>query len=171
MAKTWSRPEPLGADHVVEGFSCGKESLDEWLAQRAKANQITGATRTYVTVSDGRVVGFYSLSSGSIAGGDATGRARRNRPDPIPAVLLARFAVDSKHQGAGLGKALLRSALEQAQRAAEALGIACILVHAKDEDAKSFYLHFGFEPSPTDEMHLLLLLKDLKEVQGDTPRA
>jgi GNAT superfamily N-acetyltransferase len=82
-------------------------------------------------------------------------------PNPIPAVILARMAVDEKHRGSGLGSALLQSAIETTLVAARTIGIACLLVHAKDEDARSFYLHFDFEPSPTDPFHLILRLADV----------
>jgi GNAT superfamily N-acetyltransferase len=82
-------------------------------------------------------------------------------PDPIPAVILARMAVDEKYRGSGLGSALLQSAIETTMAAARTIGIACLLVHAMDEGARSFYLHFDFEPSPTDPLHLFLRLADV----------
>ena len=82
-------------------------------------------------------------------------------PNPIPAVLLARFAIDRKHQGQGLGSAMLAAAIETTREAAERIGIACMIVHAKDEDARNFYLRYQFDPSPTDPMHLILPFKDL----------
>jgi len=157
----WNRPAPLRVDHQVAGFTCGKEALDEWLVRRAAVSQLSGAARTYVVEADQRVVGYFSLATASVAHADLTGRAKRNMPNPVPAVLLTRFATDINHQGQGLGKAMLRSVLEQVKRAADAVGVVCILVHAKDEDAKSFYLRYGFEPSPTDPLHLILLLKDI----------
>ncbi|MDA8314163.1 MAG: GNAT family N-acetyltransferase [Actinomycetota bacterium] len=157
----WHRPTPLTSAHVLSGFSCGKPELDEWLVKRALANHASGATRTHVVEADGRVVGYFSLASAAIAHQDVKGPARRNMPDPIPAVLLARFAVDQKHQGEGLGLAMLAAAIETARQAAERVGIACMLVHAKDEDARHFYLRHDFELSPTDPMHLILVFKDL----------
>lgn len=157
----WKRPVPLGDGHVLAGFTCGEEALDEWLVRRAAASQVSGAARTYVVEADNRVVGYFSLATASFAHADLAGRAKRNMPNPVPAVLLTRFATDIGYQGKGLGKAMLRSALEQVKRAADAVGVACVLVHAKDEDAKRFYLRYGFEPSPTDPLHLVLLLKDV----------
>lgn len=157
----WKRPVPLSDGHVLVGFTCGKEALDEWLVRRAAASQVSGAARTYVVEADNRVVGYFSLATASVAHADLAGRAKRNMPNPVPAVLLTRFATDISYQGQGLGQAMLRSALEQVKRAADAVGVACLLVHAKDEDAKSFYLRHGFEPSPTDPLHLILLLKDI----------
>jgi GNAT superfamily N-acetyltransferase len=157
----WHRPVPLDEEHVLDGFSCGKEVLDDWLLKRAGPNQVSGATRTFVVEADGRVVGYYALASGSVTRAELTGRARRNMPDPVPVVILARFAIDAEHQGQGLGAALLRDALARTKQASASVGIACLIVHAKDDDARNFYLHYEFEPSPTDDLHLILLLKDV----------
>lgn len=158
----WRRPVPLTPDHVVSAFSCGKPELDNWLATRAIPNQLSGATKTQVVTGDaGRVIGFYALANGTVAHSEVRGRVRRNMPDPIPAVILARMAVDEKHRGQGLGEALLQSAIETTLAAAQTIGIACLLVHAKDDDARDFYLHFDFDPSPTDPLHLILRLVDL----------
>jgi GNAT superfamily N-acetyltransferase len=164
-ARSWHRPEPLNPDHMVSAFSCGKPELDEWLQRRALANQIFGGTKTHVVVEEGRVIGFYALANGAIAHSDVRGRTRRNMPDPIPAVILARMAVDEKHRDGGLGSALLQSAIETTLAAARTIGIACLIVHAKDEDARNFYLHFDFEPSPTDPLHLILRLVDVPGYQ------
>ncbi len=157
----WKRPIPLRDGHVLAGFTCGKDALDEWLVRRAAASQVSGAARTYVVEADSRVVGYFSLATASVVHADLPGRAKRNMPNPVPAVLLTRFATDIRYQGKGLGAAMLRSALEQVKRAADVVGVVCLLVHAKDEDAKSFYFRYGFEPSPTDALHLILLLKDV----------
>jgi GNAT superfamily N-acetyltransferase len=160
-ARSWHRPEPLNFDHIVSGFSCGKPELDEWLQKRALANQVSGGTKTHVVAEDGRVIGFYALGNGAIAHSDVRGRTRRNIPDPIPVVILARMAVGEKHRGSGLGSALLQSAIETTLAAARTIGITCLIVHAKDEDAQSFYRHFDFEQSPTDRLHLILRLGDV----------
>jgi len=162
VSRGWHRPTPLTSGHVIEGFSCGKQELDVWLAKRALANQRSGATTTHVVTADGRVVGYFALASAAIAHQNLHGRGKRNMPDPVPAVLLARLAVDEDHQGQGLGAAMLAEAIEISMQAAERIGIACMIVHAKDEDARNFYLHHDFEPSPTDPMHLILLFRDLR---------
>jgi GNAT superfamily N-acetyltransferase len=125
------------------------------------ANQVTGATKTHVVIEGGRVIGFYSLTNGAVGHADVRGRVRRNMPNPIPAVILARLAVDEKYRGVGLGSALLQSAIYTTLSASQSIGIACLLVHAKVQDAREFYLHFGFEPSPTDPLHLILRLADV----------
>ncbi|HEX3981422.1 MAG TPA: GNAT family N-acetyltransferase [Acidimicrobiales bacterium] len=159
--QSWQRPEPLTANHVLTGFSCGKPELDAWLTRRAVGNQASGATKTHVVVDDGRVIGFYALATGAVAHSDVGGRSRRNMPEPIPTVILARMALDEKYRSNGLGPALLQAAIETTMAAAQTIGIACLLVHAKDEDARDFYLHFDFEPSPTDPLHLILKLADV----------
>jgi GNAT superfamily N-acetyltransferase len=159
--RSWKRPEPLTANHVLTGFCCGKPELDSWLTKRAVGNQASGATKTHVVVEDGRVIGFYALATGAVARSNVSSRSRRNMPDPIPAVILTRMAVDEKYQGNGLGPALLQAAIETTMAAAQTIGVACLLVHAKDEEARDFYLHFEFEPSPTDPLHLILRLADV----------
>jgi GNAT superfamily N-acetyltransferase len=160
LDRSWHRPEPLQPDHVVSGFTCGKPELDEWLQKRALANQVSGGTKTHVVVEEGRVIGYYALANGAVGHSDVRGRNRRNMPDPIPAVILVRMAVDEKHRGIGLGSALLQSAIETTIAAAQTIGIACLIVHAKDEDARNFYQQFDFEPSLTDPLHLILRLVD-----------
>lgn len=159
----WHRPVPLGPDHVFAGFSCEKGALDDWLVRHAATNQLSGASRTYVVEAEGRVVGFYALASGAVTRAELPGQARRNMPDPVPAIILARFAIDVKYQGQGLGKALLRDALARTKQAATSVGVACLIVHAKDEEARDFYLHYELEPSPTDELHLVVLLRDIPD--------
>jgi len=104
----WKRPVPLSDGHVPVGFTCGEEALDEWLVRRAAASQVSGAARTYVVEADNRVVSYFSLATASVARADLAGRAKRNMPNPVPAVLLARFATDISYQGQGLGQAMLR---------------------------------------------------------------
>lgn len=104
--RAWHRPTPLTSRHVLTGFAYGKPELDEWLLNRALANQMSGATKTHLVEADGRIVGYFALSSIGVAHRNVKGKAKRKMPDPIPAVLLARFAVDQKYQGLGLGAAI-----------------------------------------------------------------
>ena len=152
-------PAPLSAEHLVEGFTSGTASLDDWLKRRARANQVSGASRTYVAAEAGRVVGYYCLASGALALNDAPGGIRRNMPDPIPMAILGRLAVDQTWQGRGLGAALLRDAVERTQAASAILGIRGLLVHALSDEAKSFYEHHGFVASASRPMTLVLSLK------------
>ncbi len=110
-----------------------------------------------------RVVGYYSLSAGSVRKEESPARiAKGLAKHPIGVILLARLAVDRNERGAGLGKALLVDALTRALTATDAIGARAILVHAIDEEAASFYKKFGFEPSPLDPKQLMLLMKDLR---------
>src|SRR5215831_5344268 len=131
-------PEPLGDDHQTDSFDSGEAILDDWLRRRARANQASGASRTYVACEGKVVVGYYALASGAIAQGAAPGRFRRNMPDPIPVVVLARLAVDRRYQGRGLGRALFRDAARRAVNAANTIGIRGVVVHAISEEARKF---------------------------------
>lgn len=159
---TLSAPEPLEDRHQLDGFSCGVPALDDWLKRRARANQASGASRTFVICDGGGVAGYYALASGAVDVGAAPGRFRRNMPNPVPVVVLGRLAVDTSRQGQGLGRALARDAGLRVLQAAGAIGIRGILVHAISEDAKKFYLALGFEPSPLDAMTLMVTLGDLQ---------
>ena len=157
-----SAPEPLQDSHDLEPFQCGIASLDDWLKKRARANQAVGASRSYVIAKGQRVIGYYCLSSGAIAVMEAPGKLRRNMPDPIPMAVLGRLAIDSGWQGKGIGVALLQDAVLRTVQAAEILGIRGLLVHAISEQAKAFYEHHGFAPSPSSPMTLLLSIKDMR---------
>lgn len=157
-----SAPEPLGEEHDIERFACGESSLDDWLRRRARANQISGASRTFVVCTSGAVVAYYALASSAVTVGSVTGRFRRNMPDPIPVVVLGRLAVAKSHQGTGLGRALSRDAAERVVRAADTIGIRGLLVHAISTDAARFYERLGLEPSPLDPMTLMVTLADLR---------
>ncbi|TPL94482.1 GNAT family N-acetyltransferase [Mesorhizobium sp. B2-3-10] len=156
-----SAPTPLAENHDLEPFQSGTESLDQWLRRRARANQVNGASRTYVVAEGIRVVGYYCLSSGGLDLAEAPGIVRRNMPDPIPMVVLGRLAVGTGWQGKGLGAALLQDAVLRAGQAATILGIRGIFVHAISDEAKAFYERHGFAASPKNPMTLVLSLKGL----------
>ncbi len=160
---TLRAPEPLNDRHDGTVFDSGRETLDTWPKRRALRNQISGASRTYVVCERGRIVAYYALASGAVSAALATGRLRRNMPDPIPVVLLARLAVSRSHQGRGLGRALLQDAGQRVLSAADTIGIRGLLVQAIDEEARVFYAHIGFDPSPLDPMTLMITLADLRE--------
>jgi GNAT superfamily N-acetyltransferase len=155
-------PEPLADRHAIADFSCGTAALDDWLQRRALNNQNSGATRTFVLCIDERVVGYYALASGSINTQSVLGNFRRNMPDPIPVVILARLAIDRSCQGRGLGRALFRDAALRVMQAADTIGIRGIIVHAISAPAKDFYLALGFDVSPLEPMTLTIALKDLR---------
>jgi len=154
-----SAPTLLTEAHDLDLFDSGHDTLDKWLRRRAHANQVSGASRTYVVCEASRVVGYYCLSSGGMAVGDAPGALRRNMPDPIPMAILGRLAIDHAWQGKGLGAALLQDAVLRAGQAAHIMGIRGILVHAISDEAKAFYEHYGFTASPKHPMTLVLSLK------------
>ena len=162
----YRRPEPLGKHHRLDRFQCREPALDEWLKRHARAAHASDSARVHVaTLEDGEtVVGYYALAAAQVAAEDATARALKGQPRarPVPAILLARLAVDREHQGAGLGRSLLQDVLLRCVDAAEAIGARVLLVHAKHDTAKDWYLKHGFEESPTDPLHLLMLLKDVR---------
>ena len=159
----FSPPEPLTAFHNVAGFASGEPTLDDWLAHRAIKSQEAGSARTYVVCAGEDIAGFFSLSVGSILRALALGKIRRNMPDPIPVMILARLAVAQRHHGRGLGASLLQDAVRRTVQAAEIAGIRAIIVHAISQDAARFYQHFGFRPSSTDPLTLMARLADLEE--------
>jgi GNAT superfamily N-acetyltransferase len=157
-----SAPEPLAERHDLAEFTSGAASLDDWLKRRARGNQVSGATRTFVVSEDRRVVAYYAVASSGISVDSALGRFRRNMPDPIPVALLARLAIDRGWQGRGLGRALFRDCAQRVLHAAGSIGIRGIVVHAISEQAKAFYLALGFEVSPLDPMTLMVTLTDVQ---------
>lgn len=159
---TLSAPRPLADHHRLDAFACGVASLDEWLKRRARANQAGGGSRTYMVHEDDRVVAYYALASGAVAAAGASGRFRRNMPDPIPVAVLGRLAIDRCRQGEGLGRALFRDATLRVLNASELIGIRGLLVHALSEDARAFYLALGLESSPWEPMTLMATLADLR---------
>jgi GNAT superfamily N-acetyltransferase len=156
-------PEHLDKTHDLSTFESGVAALDDWLERRALANEGTGASRTYVVSSGGEVIGYYALATGAVALHTATGRTRRNMPEPIPVMVLGRLAIDKDHQGKGLGRALLRDAILRTLQAAAIGGIRAILVHAISEDAKRFYERHGFAPSLLDPLTLMITVADAKK--------
>ena len=153
-------PELLTASHRTDAFDCGDDPLDEWLRRRALRNQADGASRTWVVADGARVVAYYASSTAAVVRDKAPGRIRRNQPDPLPAMLLGRLAVDREHQG--LAAALLKHFLLKALEVAQLTGLRLVLVHAKDAQAAAFYRHFNFESAPFDDLTLMLLIKDIQ---------
>lgn len=156
-------PEPLGPGHVLEAFDCGRASLNLWLTRYAR-QAASGSARTYVVddAEQDRVVGYHALTAAQLEREAATARIIKGMPRyPIPVVLLARLAVDQSVTGRGLGAWLLRDAMTRTLAAADTIGVRALLVHAIDDQARAFYLRQGLQPSPTDPLHLMILLKDI----------
>ncbi|HYW42829.1 MAG TPA: GNAT family N-acetyltransferase [Bryobacteraceae bacterium] len=149
----------MADDHQID--DC-EPALDDWLLRRARANQVSGASRTYVVCEGKRVVGYYALASGAIAQVTAPGRFRRNMPDPVPVAVLARLAVDRRRQGRGLGRAMFRDAARRVAHAADTIGIRGIIVHAISEEARRFYVALGFDPCPREAMTMVVTLQDIR---------
>jgi GNAT superfamily N-acetyltransferase len=163
MSLQLSSPQPLVTAHRLDDFACGEAVLDEWLKRRALANQLSGASRTFVVVaSDQRVFGYYAMAAGAVSHQIVTSAVRRNMPDPVPVMVLARLAVDHRAQGLKLGGALLQDAVNRAVAVSQNAGVRALLVHALDDRAKQFYEHYGFQASPLHPMTLMLRLNTVK---------
>lgn len=161
----WRRPHKLQPEDDASSFRCGQPELDEWIARYGLINQRAGMATVFVVAdANRRVDGYYALCTGGVEHVHAPSRATRGvARHPIPVIILSRLAVHEDRQGLGLGHALLRDALLRVEAAADEVGIRALLMHAKDEDSKRFYTSFGeFEESPTDPLHLFLLMKDLR---------
>ena len=151
-------PVSLTVDHQTAGFDCGVDSLNEWLIRRALKNEYGGGSRTYVVCDGKQVAGYYAIAAGSVARGDAPGRIRRNMPDPIPALILGRLAVDQGCQGAGIGQGLLKDAVARSTNVSQQIGARVLIVHALSNKAEAFYLKHGFVVNPAIAKTLLLPL-------------
>jgi predicted N-acetyltransferase YhbS len=161
------RIEKLMRAHAVDGLDCGKEDLNRFLDRHAWQNQQAGASQTYVAVEGEAVVGYYTLAVGEVAYDDAADRLRKGLArHPVPVMLLARLAIGRDWQGRKLGAGLLKDAMLRTLQAADLAGIRAFVVHAKDENARAFYERFDFAPSPTDALHLFVLLKDVRALLG-----
>jgi GNAT superfamily N-acetyltransferase len=153
-------PVPLAPDHELDDFHSGVQPLDDWLKRRARANEAGGGSRTFVLCAGRQVVGYYSLAAGSLLPDAATGRIRRNMPNPVPVILLGRLAIDRAWQGKGLGGDLLRDAVLRTMSAGDVVGVRAMLVHAISTEAKTFYEQHGFHPSPVDPLMLMITLAE-----------
>ncbi len=160
----YTPPEPIQPTHDLTAFNCNKAALNDWLRNKALENEKLGASRTYVVCYGEKVVGYYSLATGSINHSDVPGKIKRNMPNPIPVMLLGKLAVDINHQKRGLGKGLVKDAIRRVLQASTIAGIRAILVHAIDEEARIFYVEkCGFMPSPIDPLVLLINLADAQK--------
>ncbi|MGB7728658.1 MAG: GNAT family N-acetyltransferase, partial [Candidatus Acidiferrum sp.] len=155
----------LRRDHIVDDFDCGRAELNQYLLRYALQNQQSGAGQTYLGFAEKLIVGYYTLAVGHVILEDAPERPKKGlAKHPIPIMLLARLAVHRRWHGQGVGKALLRDAMQRTLQAADIAGIRAFCVHAKDEEARRFYEHFDFIPSPADPMQLFVLLKDVRRI-------
>ena len=163
----YSAPRPIEKGDEVAAFGCGKQSLDDFLKHRALKNE-RKASRTYVVVSQagesaGKLVAYYTLAAGGVNHEECPTWAKRNMPNPVPVIVLGRLAVDAQHQGTGIGKHLLREAMQRALEASAQIGARALVVHAIDDEAVSFYVPFGFQNFPTDSRTLFLPMETIAD--------
>jgi len=161
-----SPPEKLSGTHDLSDFDSGEAVLDDWLRRRAMQNEAAGASRTYIVCAGKKVAGYYSLAVGAAAHAESPGRIKRNRPEPIPVMILGRLAVDKSFQGQGVGTGLLRDAALRTVQAAEIASIRALLVHAISEGAKRFYEAHGFIASPVDPLTVMITLREAERILG-----
>lgn len=159
----YRKPCPIANQHIIEGFSSGKPSLDSWLKEMALHNQEQGYTRTFVIADENfKVVGYHSVCAGMIHRSDVSRSVKGSKaPTEIPIAVLARLAVDAEYQGNGLGKALLRNALMSVVSAAQVVAFRAVIIHALDDEAVTFYKKFGFQETKNMERRLILPTKDI----------
>lgn len=156
-------PSLLRKDHDTSSFDSGNPTLDQWLIKRAWKNQESGASRTFVTCDDTKIVGYYALATGSVERDIATNNLSRGMPEPIPVIILARLAIDQNYQGKKLGAGLLKDAMLRTLTIATNVGVRGLLVHALSVSAKQFYAHYGFQTSNIDSMTLMISVKNIEK--------
>lgn len=161
---TLSAPEPINRSHDLAGFASGEVVLDAWLKRLAIKNEHSGSSRCFVVCSQNKVVAYYTLSAAGIGREFAPKGLQRNRPDPLPVLLLGRLAVDQRYHNMGIGKALLRDAMLRALTVSAEAGVCGMLVHAMSEQAKRFYLSRGFVASPLQPMTLFMTLETARQI-------
>jgi GNAT superfamily N-acetyltransferase len=165
-----ARPVPIERVHDTAPFDCGVAALNEYLLKYALLNHQNRSARTYVVLRDTKLVGYYTLAAGSVSRDQVPARIAQGLGRyPVPVILLARLAVDVSERGKGLGRGLLHDAVLRAFQASELVGSRAIVTHAKDEAAKTFYQRFDFVPSPVNDLHLYLLMKDVRLIVQGSP--
>jgi GNAT superfamily N-acetyltransferase len=162
-----NRPIPISEEHETDAFCSGNDALDEWLKFKALANEKKRASRCFVITKNNVIIGYYAIVAGSVTHKEATGKIKRNMPDPIPVMILGRLAIDKNYQRFGLGTALLKDALLRTSQAADIIGIKAVLVHAIDQNAVHFYQERGFKSSPIDVKILMVTLDDVIRHMSD----
>lgn len=170
MARRFSGVEELAAHHRVAEFDCGSDPQTTWLRDHALQSHASRMAKVYVVtrLADGAVIGYYALSTGAVLHPEAPPRITRGAGRcPVPVVILARLGVDLSEQGQGIGRALVKDAFMRVNAAADIVGVRALLIHAEDDRAAELYTRLAaFERSPTDPLHLMLLIKDLRRSLG-----
>lgn len=167
MSSPLRPPRKLAKGDDRSSFSSGAAELDDWFARFAWENLRAGNAVTYVVEHEQQILGYYAIAAAGVSTEHVPASFGTRRPTDIPCVLLARLAVASSVQGRGLGVALFRDAIERSVLVSESIGAACLLVHARDDAARDFYLaHADLLPSPVDPLHLILPMKAAKSFVG-----
>ncbi len=167
MNRRYLAPALLAAHHRLDTFTCRSAEQTQWLRRYARQSATTGTTKVFVVTEQGHddAVAYYGWCMAQIALADAPTRVRRGAGRyPQPVALLARLGVDERHAGQGLGAALFADVILRLIALDEKIGCRGLLIHAESEDARAFYLHLvpELEASPTDPLHLVLLMKDAR---------
>lgn len=163
-APVLSAPVPLTSEHDVSGFDCGEPALNDWLRHRALKNE-GRFSRTYVVCAGDLVVAYFCILAGAVERAAVPGKVRRNAPDTIPVSVIGRLAVSRDYAGKGLGADILSDALRRIAVASQSIGIGAVLVHAKDEAAKRFYLKCAeFIEYPEDSRTVFLPIETVVAV-------
>jgi GNAT superfamily N-acetyltransferase len=162
---SYRAPRPLSADDIVDGFECRSSEQTSWLTRHAKQSAAAGSTKVFVVTEDDRqhVVAYYAWSMAQLLHADSPERLTKGAGRyPQPVALLARLGVDRRHEGQGLGAALLKDAVTRLLVVRNEIGCRGLLIHAESDEARGFYLHLipELDVSPTDHLHLVLLVKD-----------
>lgn len=159
-------PAPLNKSHETATFRSGADELDDWLRRYGWINHQSGNTRVFVATRGTRVVGYYALATAGVEKAEAPDALTKGGvPAQITCLLLARLAVDESERNRGLGRGLLVDAIRRAVRVSDEVGVRALLIHARDDKARSFYEHHGeFAPSPTDPLHLFMHLKHARRL-------
>lgn len=152
-------PRPLAESDDREQFDCGRDSLNTWFRRHAWANHINDVSRVSVLtdVTAGRIVGYVALSAAQIERSYLPKSQQRNRPDPVPVVLLGQLAIDRDHQGRGYATDLLHYALKTALRASESVGSMGVITHPLDDGVRAFYAKWGFQDLPFDPRRAMIV--------------
>ncbi|WP_460188706.1 GNAT family N-acetyltransferase [Thiomicrorhabdus hydrogeniphila] len=152
----------------MSSFNCGHDALNDWLQEKALKNDRGDASRCFVICDDNKVIGYYAFSTGSVEQKEVAGALKRNMPNPIPVLVLARLAIDNKYQGQSFGKHLLKDCLLRSIAVSEHVAFKALMVHAIDEKAKECYMNLGFIESPTNDLTVFLPIKQIRKEYEDS---
>jgi GNAT superfamily N-acetyltransferase len=167
VTSPYQPPRLITSTDEVDNFTCRSSEQTQWLHRHAKQSASTGTTRVFIVTQQdtGVVIAYYAWCMAQLDLIDSPARLHKGAGRyPQPVALLARLGVDSEHERRGLGAALLADAITRLLTISDAIGCRGLLIHAEGTEARDFYLHLipELERSPTDDLHLVLLLKDAR---------